>query len=118
MGKMPRKCRIASGVPKFYFGRVKNSGKALFAALRLIGLAGAAVLALLAVARLRAARLVRAESSHGGERDRVAPSVRKQAHAVPVTGRRSLSVCERSSRPADRCVAPAAIGSSCAESCG
>ena len=41
--------------------------------------------------------------------------VRKQARALPVTARRSLSVCERSSRPADRCFAPAAIGSSCAD---
>jgi len=52
MGKLPRKCRIASGVQKFYFGGVKNSGKALLAALRLIGLAGAAVLGLVAVAFL------------------------------------------------------------------
>ena len=34
----------------FYLGRVKHSGKALLAALRLIGLSGAAVVALLAVA--------------------------------------------------------------------
>jgi len=40
-------------------------------------------LALLAVARLRAARLVRAESSHGGERDRVAPYVRERKSGGP-----------------------------------
>ena len=45
--KLPRKCRIASGARNFYHGRVKHSGKAVLAALRLIGLAGAAVIALL-----------------------------------------------------------------------
>lgn len=44
------KWRIASGARKFYLGRVKHSGKALQAALRLIGLAGAAVLILIAAA--------------------------------------------------------------------
>jgi len=50
--KLPRKCRIASGVENFYFDGVKNSGKALLAALRLIGLTAVAVLALLVVAFL------------------------------------------------------------------
>jgi phosphatidylserine decarboxylase len=45
--KLPRKCRIASGAQNFYHGRVKHSGKAALAALRLIGWSGAAVLALL-----------------------------------------------------------------------
>jgi phosphatidylserine decarboxylase len=44
---LPRKCRIASGAQNFYIGRVKHSGKAALAALRLIGLSGAAVLVLL-----------------------------------------------------------------------
>jgi len=55
-GKLTRllqtKCRIASRIRKFYFDRVKNSGKALHAALRLIGLAGGAVLVLLVTAFL------------------------------------------------------------------
>ena len=50
--KLHRKCRIASGAQKFYPARVKHSGKAALAALRLIGFAGAAVLALLAGAWL------------------------------------------------------------------
>jgi len=48
MVNLPRKCRIASGAQNFYIGRVKHSGKAMLAALRLIGLSGAAVLVLLA----------------------------------------------------------------------
>ena len=39
---------------------------------------GRASLVFLVAARLRAARVLRAESSHGGERGRAAPSVRKQ----------------------------------------
>jgi hypothetical protein len=49
---LPRKCRIASGAQNFYHDRVKHSGKAKLAALRLIGLSWAAVLALLAGAFL------------------------------------------------------------------
>ena len=45
--KVLPKCRIASGTENFYHGRVKHSGKAAWAALRLISLAGAGVLALL-----------------------------------------------------------------------
>jgi phosphatidylserine decarboxylase len=48
--KLLRKCRIASDAGKFYFVRVKHSGKASAAALKLIALSGAAVLLLLAVA--------------------------------------------------------------------
>jgi len=50
--KLQRKCRIASGAQNFYLGCVKHSGQALLAALRLIGLSGAAVLVLLAIAFL------------------------------------------------------------------
>jgi phosphatidylserine decarboxylase len=49
---LPRKCRIASGAQNFYHGRVKHSGKAALAALRLIGLAFAVLLALLVAAFL------------------------------------------------------------------
>jgi phosphatidylserine decarboxylase len=49
---LPRKCRIASDAENFYIGRVKHSGKAALAALRLIGLSGAVVIALLAGAFL------------------------------------------------------------------
>ena len=48
--KLHRKCRIASDAGKFYFVRVKHSGKASAAALKLIALSGAGVLLLLAVA--------------------------------------------------------------------
>jgi phosphatidylserine decarboxylase len=51
---MHPKCRIASAAQKFYFTAVKHSGKAAGAALKLIGLSGAAVLGLLAVAWLAA----------------------------------------------------------------
>jgi phosphatidylserine decarboxylase len=46
------KCRIASGLRTFYFKRVKHSGKAAGAALKLIGLSLTAVLVLLVVAFL------------------------------------------------------------------
>jgi phosphatidylserine decarboxylase len=52
MFKLPRKLRIASGSRNFYPVGVKHSGKALLAALRLIGLAAVAVVALLAGAWL------------------------------------------------------------------
>jgi phosphatidylserine decarboxylase len=48
--KLHPKCRIASGAQKFYCGRVKHSGKASAAALKLIALSGAALLLLLVVA--------------------------------------------------------------------
>ena len=51
---MHPKCRIASGPEKIYFGAVKHSGKAAAAGIKLIGLAAAAVLVLLAVAWLAA----------------------------------------------------------------
>ena len=44
------KCRIACGGEKFYRAPVKHSGKAAESALKLIGLSGAAVLALIVVA--------------------------------------------------------------------
>jgi len=47
-----RKCRIASRARNFYPARVKHSGKAALAALKLVGLALAALLALLAAAYL------------------------------------------------------------------
>jgi phosphatidylserine decarboxylase len=50
--KMHPKCRIASGAGKFYLARVKHSGKASGAALKLIGWSGAAAVALLAAAFL------------------------------------------------------------------
>jgi phosphatidylserine decarboxylase len=50
--KLPRKLRIASGGQNFYPAGVKHSGKALLAALRLIGLAAVVVVALLAGAGL------------------------------------------------------------------
>jgi phosphatidylserine decarboxylase len=49
---LPQKCRIASRAKSFYLGHVKHSGKASLAALRLIGLSGAGVVALIAVAFL------------------------------------------------------------------
>lgn len=52
--KVHPKCRIASAAEKIYFGGVKHSGKASVAALKLIGLSGAAVLVLLVVAWLAA----------------------------------------------------------------
>jgi phosphatidylserine decarboxylase len=52
MFKLPRKLRIASDAQNFYPAGVKHSGKALLAALRLIGLAAAAVVVLLAGAWL------------------------------------------------------------------
>jgi phosphatidylserine decarboxylase len=48
--KLHPKWRIASAAEKFYFAVVKHSGKASVAALKLIGLSGAAVLVLIAVA--------------------------------------------------------------------
>jgi len=48
--KLHPKWRIASVAEKFYFAVVKHSGKASVAALKLIGLSGAAVLALIGVA--------------------------------------------------------------------
>ena len=52
--KLHRKCRIASAAGKFYFVRVKHSGKASGAALKLIGLSAVAVMVLLVVAWLAA----------------------------------------------------------------
>jgi phosphatidylserine decarboxylase len=52
--KLHRKCRIASAGEKIYFVRVKHSGKASAAALKLIGLSAAGVLLLLVVAWLAA----------------------------------------------------------------
>jgi len=46
------KCRIASGANKFYHAGVKHSGKALLAALKMVGWSGAAVVVLLAAAFL------------------------------------------------------------------
>jgi hypothetical protein len=48
----PSKCRIASRDKSFYLGCVKYSGKASLAALCLIGLSGAGIVALIAVAFL------------------------------------------------------------------
>jgi phosphatidylserine decarboxylase len=48
--KLHRKCRIASGRKKIYRVRVKHSGKASVAAMKLIGLSALAVMALLGVA--------------------------------------------------------------------
>jgi phosphatidylserine decarboxylase len=49
---LPRNCPIASGAENFYPVRVKHSGKALLAALKLVGLAFAALVALLLAAFL------------------------------------------------------------------
>ena len=50
--KLHRKCRIASSAKYFYAARVKHSGKASAAALKLIGWSAAAAIVLLAVAYL------------------------------------------------------------------
>ena len=54
LAKFHPKCRIASAAGKIYFVRVKHSGKASLAALRLIGLSAAGILVLLVVAWLAA----------------------------------------------------------------